>query len=180
MRCNECNVDLGEDVKVCPLCHKKAVDEKPLIEGMKVAEYPEYGELRPLKYYIRKDGAYFGKKLICAVIAVSLIVLAVSVIFKFVNVAVYTVLPIIFALTSLVYFITSYVNKKNGVKSAVYLITLAVFSGIIIAVGYFTTKETGTVFYALASALVSLLGLMILSSRYAKEMDEELKARFHH
>ena len=55
MRCLECNVDLGENVKVCPLCGAKASEEKPVLEGMRVAEYPEYGELRPLKYYIKKN-----------------------------------------------------------------------------------------------------------------------------
>ena len=38
MRCKECNVDLGENVKVCPLCKSNAVDDKPLIENIKTAE----------------------------------------------------------------------------------------------------------------------------------------------
>ena len=47
MRCKECNVDLGDNVKVCPLCKSKAVEDKPLIENIKTAEYPEYKGERP-------------------------------------------------------------------------------------------------------------------------------------
>ncbi len=180
MRCKECNVDLGENVKVCPLCHANASEEKAHIEGMQVAEYPQYGELRPLKYYIRKDDAYFGKYIMWAVLAISAAVLSSSFAFNFVETAVYTVLPAIFGAAGAVYFITSFINKKYGVKSAIYLIALSVFSVIIVAAGYIITKNYQTVFYALGSALISLLGLMILSSKYAKEMDEELAARFHH
>lgn len=180
MRCKECNVDLGENVKVCPLCHAKAVDEKPVIEGMRVAEYPEYGELRPLKYYIKKNDVYFGKYLMWAVLAVSVVTLAVSYFLDAMTLAAYTILPAVFAASAVAYFVTSLISKKNGVRSAIYLIALAVFSLIIVAVGYIITRETGTVFYALGSALLSLLGLMILSGKYPKEMDAELGARFHH
>lgn len=40
MRCNKCNVDLGEEYTYCPLCGADAVDEPPKIEGMKTSEYP--------------------------------------------------------------------------------------------------------------------------------------------
>lgn len=180
MRCTECNVDLSENVKVCPLCGKKASDEAPVLEGMKTAEYPEYGELRPLKYYIKKNDAYFGKYVMWALLVIIPTVLAVSAQFDAFELAAYTILPAIFAAAGIMYFLSSMLSKKNGVKSAIYLITLAVFSLIIVAVGYIITRETGTVFYALGSALISLLGLMILSGKYPKEMDAELGGRFHH
>ena len=180
MRCTECNVDLSENVKVCPLCGNKASDEAPVIEGMKTAEYPEYGELRPLKYYIKKNDAYFGKYMMWGLLVVIAVVLAVSSHFDALTLAAYTILPAIFAVSAIVYFVSSIVSKKNGVKSAIYLIALAAFSLIIVAAGYIITRETGTVFYALGSALISLLGLMILSGKYPKEMDAELGGRFHH
>ncbi len=40
MRCRNCNIDLPESYKVCPLCGEKAYDDQPLIEGIKTAEYP--------------------------------------------------------------------------------------------------------------------------------------------
>lgn len=40
MRCKECNVDLGEEYTVCPLCGAQAVDEPPRLEGMRTSEYP--------------------------------------------------------------------------------------------------------------------------------------------
>lgn len=180
MRCTACNVDLGENVKVCPLCGEKATDEKPVLEGMRVAEYPEYGELRPLKYYIKKNDVYFGKYMMWAILAITVAVLVVAHFLDGMNLALYTILPALFAVSAVVYFVTSFLWKKNGVKSAVYLIALAVFSLIITAVGYITTRETGTVFYALGSALISLMGLMIISGKYPKEIDVELGGRFHH
>lgn len=180
MRCTECNVDLSENVKSCPLCGKKASDEAPVIEGLRTAEYPEYGELRPLKYYIKKNDVYFGKYMMWALLLVVPALLLSAVHFDFLDLAAYTILPAIFAASAVVYFVSSLISKKNGVKSAIYLIALAVFSLIIVAAGYIITRETGTVFYALGSALVSLLGLMILSGKYPKEMDAELGGRFHH
>lgn len=180
MRCLECNVDLGENVKVCPLCGAKASEEKPVLEGMRVAEYPEYGELRPLKYYIKKNDVYFGKYMMWAILALMSATLVVASCLDAMNLALYTILPALYAVSAVIYFVSSLTSKKNGVKSAIYLIALAVFSLIIVAVGYITTRETGTVFYALGSALASLLGLMILSGKYPKEMDSELGGRFHH
>ena len=180
MRCLECNVDLGENVKTCPLCGSKAADEAPVLEGMHVAEYPEYGELRPLKYYIKKNDVYFGKYMMWAILGIAVAVLIVSACLDALTLAVYTILPVFFAVSAVVYFVTSLTSEKNGVKSAIYLIALAVFDLIIVAVGYIVTKEVGTVYYALGSALVSLLGLMILAGKYPKETDAELGGRFHH
>ncbi len=180
MRCTECNVDLGENVKVCPLCGEKATDEKPVLEGMRVAEYPEYGELRPLKYYIKKNDVYFGKYMMWAILAVTVATLITAHFLDGMNLALYTILPALFAVSAIVYFVTSLTAKKNNVNSAIYLVALAVFNLIITAVGYIVTREVGTVYYSLGSALVSLLGLMILSGKYPKEMDAELGGRFHH
>lgn len=180
MRCLECNVDLGENVKVCPLCGVKAVEEKPILEGMHVAEYPEYGELRPLKYYIKKNDVYFGKYMMWAILGITVATLIVSSCFDAMNLALYTILPAIFAVFAIVYFVTSLTSKKNSVRSAIYLIALSAFNLIITAIGYIITREVGTVYYSLGSALLSLLGLMILAGKYPKEMDTELGGRFHH
>lgn len=126
-----------------------------------------------------KENVYFGKYFMWAVLAVTAVLIAIGFAMSFIDTVLYTVLPALYAFSGAVYFLTSFLNKKNGVKSAIYLIILAVLSLIIVAVGYILTKESGTVFYALGSALVSLLGLLILSSKYPKEMDDELKARFH-
>lgn len=39
MRCNKCNVDLGENYKICPLCGSDAADEKARLQGIATAEY---------------------------------------------------------------------------------------------------------------------------------------------
>ncbi len=41
MRCRECNVDLPKEYTSCPLCGGKVSDDKPLIEGITLAEYPK-------------------------------------------------------------------------------------------------------------------------------------------
>ena len=40
MRCDKCNVDLGENYVACPLCGAKATNTEPLIPDQRVAEYP--------------------------------------------------------------------------------------------------------------------------------------------
>lgn len=39
MRCNKCNVDLGENYTRCPLCGNVASDEAPRLKGLSTAEY---------------------------------------------------------------------------------------------------------------------------------------------
>ena len=41
MRCRECNVDLPKEYTACPLCGGKVSEDKPLIEGIVLAEYPK-------------------------------------------------------------------------------------------------------------------------------------------
>jgi hypothetical protein len=39
-RCKHCNIDLGEEYTVCPLCHEKAINETKKIPNIRTAEYP--------------------------------------------------------------------------------------------------------------------------------------------
>ncbi|MBP3329518.1 MAG: hypothetical protein J6L89_01665 [Clostridia bacterium] len=178
MRCKECRVDLGENVKVCPLCGSAATDEKPMIENMKTAEYPEYGELRPLKYYIQKNDVYFGKWMMVGIVALSAVILAVSEIFNFLDTALYIVLPAIYAAAAIVYFLSSFKDKKHS-RAAIYFIMLALFDGVITLVGYITTKGIGQAYFALGSGVVALLSLMLLATKYPREIDDELAGRLH-
>ncbi len=47
MRCNKCNVDLGESVEICPLCGAPASDTPPVITEIKEADYPANPEKLP-------------------------------------------------------------------------------------------------------------------------------------
>lgn len=47
-RCMHCDVDLGEEYTICPLCGSKAVSENKKIPGFKTAEYPESFEIPDL------------------------------------------------------------------------------------------------------------------------------------
>lgn len=179
MRCNECNVDLAENAKVCPLCGSKASDEEAVIKNMRTAEYPEYGELRPLEYYIQKNDVYFGKWMMVGIVALSAILLVISAIFSFLDTVLYIVLPVVYALAAIVYFVSSLKEKKNHARGAMYFIMLAILDGIIVLAGYLTTKGIGQGYYALGSAVVALLALMILGGKYPQEIDNELAGRFH-
>lgn len=41
MRCRECNVDVSENYKKCPLCGSAVYDDEPIVKGLKAAPYPE-------------------------------------------------------------------------------------------------------------------------------------------
>lgn len=61
MRCLKCNVDLGENYTLCPLCGEKASNEEPLLRGFTVAPYPVNSPVKPLpkeekpKYGLSKE-----------------------------------------------------------------------------------------------------------------------------
>lgn len=127
-----------------------------------------------------KNDVYFGKYMMWAILLLTVAGLVTAVLTDSMKNVLYTALPVLYGVSAIVYSVTSLVSDKYGVKSAVYLIALAVFSLIISAIGYLTTRETATIFYALGSAILPLLGLMIISGKYPEEIDAELGGRFHH
>lgn len=68
MRCNKCNVDLGETYTLCPLCGEKASNEAPLLKGFTVAPYPKNSPVKPIpkekargnSFCIEKIKAFFN------------------------------------------------------------------------------------------------------------------------
>ena len=54
MRCRNCNVDLPDSYEICPLCGEKAYEDKPLIDGIKTAEYPKLNvqKSHPEPFYV--------------------------------------------------------------------------------------------------------------------------------
>ena len=49
MRCPQCKIDLGESVRICPLCGAEAVDEAPALPELHEAPYPDYSNVAPRK-----------------------------------------------------------------------------------------------------------------------------------
>ncbi len=47
MRCRECNVDLSENYKKCPLCGGKACEDEAKIKNIKDAPYPKNVAVQP-------------------------------------------------------------------------------------------------------------------------------------
>ena len=107
MRCNECNVDLGEEYTKCPLCGAPAVDDEPVLKGIATAEYPKrYNTEKkkrkydfPLKFVLRASFA------VCAVLGI----LAIFVSDKLWIFAV----PALIIFNAAVYFISGIFEKKG-------------------------------------------------------------------
>ena len=61
MRCPACNIDLGESVRICPLCGAEAADEAPALPEIHEAPYPSYEAVtyrkprakRPTPHFLR-------------------------------------------------------------------------------------------------------------------------------
>ena len=54
MRCTACNIDLGESVKVCPLCGAQTTDEPASLPELHEAPYPDYSNVTPKKIKAKK------------------------------------------------------------------------------------------------------------------------------
>ena len=67
MRCKECNVDLAEGYKLCPLCGSPASDEEARIKGLTAVPYsknpPKEAELKKEKnrLSVERIRAYFNR-----------------------------------------------------------------------------------------------------------------------
>ena len=67
-RCKECNIDLGEEYTVCPLCKAKAENSKKTIDGLKTAPYPltfekpdhSWNNYKSIPLSMEKIKAYFS------------------------------------------------------------------------------------------------------------------------
>lgn len=107
MRCNECNVDLGEEYTKCPLCGAAAVSDEPVLKGIETAAYPEQYNIEkkkrkydfPLKFVLRFSFA------VCLILGVLAVFLSDKLwIFG---------VPAVIAFNAILYFISGIFEKKG-------------------------------------------------------------------
>ena len=68
MRCLECQVDLADNVSLCPLCGAAAQDVPPLLEGVNSQDYPDYtnksaGAIKPPRRDVPRARMPFREKM---------------------------------------------------------------------------------------------------------------------
>lgn len=172
MRCNECNIDIGEEYTKCTLCGAKASDEKPHLEGIKTAEYPKYNN----EIVKKKKGCNYPQKFVlrisfavCAALGVSALVLSHS----FWSVGV----PCLILINTVFYFICGLVEKKGKLlHSLVALIATLAFSLLTLIVSAAT--KCGLLWSSRAFALCAV-AVIILCVIRKKRAVPQLKALFN-
>lgn len=182
MRCNECNVDLGEEYTKCPLCGAAAVNDEPKLKGIKTAQYPKYDEAllsEKAKYHPTFPQKYVFR--ICALTSVVLMIIsgilsksALSQSTSNVVLLGYFV-PGIMTVSSIFYFLYAFKENSRLIHSAVSLlatvVTLAIFT-VITAIAF---AEIKTMLIAFALSAVLFIVLFICKPERVKE---QLKATF--
>ena len=63
MRCRECNVDLSENYKRCPLCSSQAFDDEAKIKGIKAAPYPHNAPTKTAEKIKKPKTAFSAEKI---------------------------------------------------------------------------------------------------------------------
>lgn len=63
MRCRECNVDLSENYKKCPLCGAPAFDDEAKIKEIKAAPYPHNVPVCPMEKTVKPKTRFTAEKL---------------------------------------------------------------------------------------------------------------------
>lgn len=173
MRCKNCGVDLGEEYTLCPLCGEKAVDEPPVLEGFKTAEYLKYRENAefekskfkpdyPLKYVLR------AVLVLCCSFGVAVLFGAPEKLWT-------AGVPLALAATAAVYFAAGLFEKGRLLHSGVALLSTLLSSAVFTLVSLISkTGKTSM----LDCLLVCLAFFLLLWAIKPKRMKEQLKALF--
>lgn len=180
MRCIKCDVDLGENYEICPLCASPASEVPPVLKGMKTSEYPEIKALRPFeKRRLIPHSKTFNHYVF--LIAVLLSVLAV-----FPGIWLlwsgYTALaiavPAICIIAEILIFIKSLVLKTIRQNAIIYIISLMIINAVL-AVAAAVNPQMSALLPAAAIAF-GLLDLLTLRIIEPENFKVEFQSRFHH
>lgn len=63
MRCRECNVDLSENYKKCPLCNGEAHNDEAKVKNIKAAPYPYNAEIKETEKIKKPKTAFTVEKI---------------------------------------------------------------------------------------------------------------------
>jgi len=170
MRCNECNVDLGEEYTHCPLCGAKAVSDEPILKNIKTASYPSYSE--PHKTVVKRD---FPMKFVNRFAFVLGILLSLVSLIAKKPLLLNTIVPYLMIFVSIGTFIQGIFEKTTLLHSGVMLLTCVIMQGIFTLIGVVASYEIKLMIYALliCSALFAVLFII-----KPKKMIYQLQATF--
>lgn len=182
MRCNECNVDLGEEYTKCPLCGAAAVNDEPKLKGLKTAEYPKYDdsllskktEYRPTfpqKYVFRVCA---GLSVVLGLIAAILHKATWNLSFPSDLIWSYGV-PVIMTVSSLFYFFYAFKEKSRLLHSAVSLLATVATLSLFTDISSLAYCGVETMIIAFAISAILFIILFICKPERVKE---QLKATF--
>ena len=167
MRCPQCNVDLGESVRLCPLCGAEAVDEAPALPELHEAPYPDYTNVTPQKTKSKKPGPGW--------LRAGLIIAALSVLIGQSNL--WTVVtPVCLIAVAVGYF--CYGLKETGtlLHSAVALVTSLAFQLLYFLWALIHHMSLPQI---LLSMTVTAVFLAILYLKFPERVEAQMEATFH-
>ena len=118
MRCSQCNIDLGESVKVCPLCGAQTTKDEPALPELHEAPYPTYENISRPKRRGKKPNPHW--------LRVGLIISALSALLGESNL--WTVVtPVCLIAVAVIYLIYGLKEKGTLMHAAVALVTSLLF-----------------------------------------------------
>lgn len=173
MRCKECNVDLPEEYTKCPLCGAAAVSEPVVLEGIKTAPYPTYGEeLLTRSHRIKSDFPF--KYILRVVMAVCAALWVAFIVTKNENAVCYPV-PVLTGLTAAAYFLLSLKEKGRLLHYSVSLTATAAFQVVMLLAALIA--GTNAIYMAASLVFAAVLFALLFALR-TKRMAAQLQAVF--
>ena len=167
MRCTACNIDLGESVKVCPLCGAQATDEPASLPELHEAPYPSYDNIIREKRKGKKPNPHW--------LRVGLIVSALCVLLGESNL--WTVVaPFCLTAVAVIYLIYGLKEKGTLMHAAVALVTSFLFQVLFFL---HAAIHRMTLSYILFTLVITIVALLILYFTYPERVEAQMEATFH-
>ncbi|MBQ4365061.1 MAG: hypothetical protein II804_02235 [Clostridia bacterium] len=167
MRCPQCCIDLGESVRVCPLCGAEAVDDPAALPELHEAPYPAYSNVTPLKVRAKKPHPGW--------LRAGLIIAALSVLLGQSNL--WTVVtPFCLVAVAVGYFCYGFKEKGDLMHSAVTLVTSLAFQLLFFLHALLHHMSLAQI---LLSMTVTAVFLAILYLKFPERVEAQMEATFH-
>ena len=180
MRCLKCDVDLGENYEICPLCASPAADVPPVIEGIKTSEYPAIKALRPFekRYLIPRSKTFNHYVFLIAVLLSLLAVFPGMWLLWSGYTALSIVIPAICIIAEVLIFIKSLALKTMRQNAIIYTVPLIILNVILTAAAAVSQQMSSLL--SLAAIGCGLFLLIILGIIEPEKFKVEFQSRFHH
>lgn len=167
MRCPQCSIDLGESVRVCPLCGAEAVEELAALPELHEAPYPDYTNVKPKKIKAKKPHPGW--------LRAGLIIAALSALLGQSNL--WTVVtPVCLVAVAVGYFCYGFREKGSLMHSAVALVTSLAFQLLYFLWALIHRMSLPQILFSIT---VTAVFLAILYLRFPERVEAQMEATFH-